>query len=280
MTIRNDYIADAEDGQSYSTDEDGIRYSLQQGFPSELRFGNPPTEWAFVGSVDVLDPEFDVDFSVPYDENDRQTKNKLYEVSTLAHCAANLIRPDIMRDRADEFRSLVWMADEGLRHAAEILFEPGRGVLKNQFRRKGVWGSEGEGAWILAFERLFVHERARRQGWATKLVTRIMHDILDRAREANRPVLVLVMPAAPEKEFRGFTDLTEVEKVRTQEDNLRAARSFWRSLGFVRMGETLLFGWTRAICGETIPKLHVREEDLDEDGVIDQRQGHLFRLHG
>ena len=145
---------------------------------------------------------------------------------------------------------------------------------------QGIWGSDNwNEPWVLTFERFHVVDDARRQGWGTKLVTRILREITALARSARNTVVVLVMPAPPEREITAKTvGLSAAAKRRWREESVREARAFWRSLGFVRLGETLFFGWTRSVQSGVVTKQPVSPGDLDNDAAIDRRRGHILRL--
>ncbi|EPS45994.1 hypothetical protein H072_2 [Dactylellina haptotyla CBS 200.50] len=263
--------------------EDGIRFRFDPGLPSELRSSTPvsSTPWSSSFTADVLDPTYDN--TKPYDQNDFEAGKRRFEESTIANVGAMLIKPELMPNGWKDFRSLSWAGEEGMRTAVDILFESRRnGALKLQYQKKGIWGADSESdgeSWILMFERFHIKNHARRQGWGRKCYLTIMEEVLEHARAAGKAVLVLVMPAAPEKEFTSNTGLTSFQgQFEFQRQTLRVARAFWRSLGFIRMGETLFFGWTRDIGDDLDRRQAVNEEDLDKDYFIDQQEGHLLCL--
>lgn len=120
-----------------------------------------------------------------------------------------------------------------------------------------------------------VVDDARRRGWGTKLAVRVIEEITKRARQAGKSVIVLSMPSYFEREISAkAAGFSVAGKQRWREESKRAAMAFWRSIGFIRVGETLSFGWSRGSGPDVVTKTAVRFEDLDKVAEIDIRKGY------
>ncbi|KAK4626575.1 hypothetical protein CLAFUW4_04392 [Fulvia fulva] len=254
----SDTSSSSRESEDWNEDENGVRFACLEGLPIEEQSGSKHrTRWVQRLSTDRLNPE-----ASPYDSDNK------YENQVLGSCGAILVRSELMSDPIQDFKTLAANAEESTRHAVKHLFNTSDRCLREEFRNQGIWGSDSDDPWVLVFERLYVSLWARRHGWASKLVTRLLEEVVDMARRAHKAVVVLTMPFAPEKEVKGGAV--------SWEEGLRSARAFWRSLGFVRMGETLFFGWTRNVqcVDKTVCfKNPVQEEDLDYDSDVDGRVG-------
>ena len=259
----SDTSSSSREGDDWNEDENGVRFACLDGLSIEERSGSKNrTRWVQRLSTDVLNPEPES----PHDSDD-------YEQKVQGYCGAVLIRSELMSDPIQDFKTLAANAEESTRHAVKHLFNTSDRCLREEFRNRGIWGSDSTDPWVLIFERLYISPASRRHGWASKLVTRILEEVINMARRAHKAVVVLAMPFAPEKEVKCGLVSTE--------QGLRNARAFWRSLGFVRMGETLFFGWTRNVqCQDRriCLKNRVQEEELDYDSDVDGRVGHSKML--
>ncbi|EME46454.1 hypothetical protein DOTSEDRAFT_70452 [Dothistroma septosporum NZE10] len=253
----SDTSSSSRDSGAWNEDESGVRFACLEGLPIEERSGSKHrTRWVQRLSTDVLSPG-----QTPYHHDE-------YEAKVLGSSGALLIRSELMSNPVQDFKTLAANAEESTRYAIKHLLNTSDRCLREQFRNQGIWGSDSDDPWVLIFERLYISPKARRRGWASKLVARVLEEVVNMARRAHKAVLVLAMPFAPEKEVRCGTV--------SQAEGLRTARAFWRSLGFVRMGETLFFGWTRNVqcSGVTVMRKNlVQTEDLEYDSDIDGRVG-------
>jgi ribosomal protein S18 acetylase RimI-like enzyme len=117
------------------------------------------------------------------------------------------------------------------------------GHLKTEYKehpiKKGtdIWGKELDRGRILYIVNLSSEKQNRRQGFARKLILAM----LDRARKEHHRFYAIVAPgfltAEVDRERRETSDDIEVTQLRLEE----IATSFWRSVGFRRIGSSKYF---------------------------------------
>lgn len=201
--------------------------------------------------------------------------------SKTGFAAAHLITPELMSHPNQDFASIHWQSQqkaESLRKVFSEIFDKDGTRMRSQYKGQGIWPSEEADPWVLGFERFHVDVNARRQGLGKKSVRRVLEEVIAKARLARKTVVVLVMPAPPEREINDRTAGLSVAKWQWREEIVTMIRAFWRSIGFVRVGEKIFFGWTRNPGFDVLEKSLVRKEDLDRDADIDRRHGYLHML--
>ena len=186
--------------------------------------------------------------------------------------------PELMSNPCHVFASLRYRPEKTLQTtttAFQQAFDIENVRLKEEFKGKGIWGSDSNDSWIMIFERFSVHADARGKGWGTKLVTRVLNEAVKRARAAGKAIIVLTMPSYIKKELAAQTkNLSAPEKQKWRVQSKRVAMAFWRTMGFVRLGETLLFAWRRSMEPSLVLKVVADKAALDEDAEIDHRKGY------
>ena len=253
-------------GYAPDIDENGIDFYFIPGFPKEQK---PQSQWAVSVSANVC----------RRDDDPEGTAARGYSF-------ALVVRPELMPEPRQNFNSLApsFVAAPGnkddvletTRVAFSKIFDPMTGWLKRDYRGMGVWGTDdNDGPWVMVFERFFIEDNSRGHGWGTKLAIRMIEEVTRRARQAGKSVIVLTIPMPPERETTAKTaGLSAAERQVWTVQSKRSATAFWRSLGFVRLGETLFYGWTRSLAPHVVTKSAVRSEDLDKDAVLDNRYWH------
>ncbi|PPJ58366.1 hypothetical protein CBER1_10779 [Cercospora berteroae] len=163
------------------------------------------------------------------------------------YCGAFRIRREHMPARPQNFASMAFRP--------EVALETTSGEAK----ASGALTTTIPGSWCL---------RASRSTW--KPAAKV---------GARKSVIVLTLPSYPERELNAKTKgFSPSERQRWKEDTKRIAMAFWRSLGFVRLGETLFFAWTRSVRPGTVVKGPVSAHDLDREAEIDLRRGDWYML--
>lgn len=276
--VDSDFQSDSDD----DAQDKNFRYSVKDGLPQDDRSGNTKrVKWTSMLAAESFDPNREPwsDTLEELAKQDRECGKRWYEKSVLGYEPTQLIRPELMSDPRRNFATLASEADQMTRDAVDTLFDRRQHTLKQEYRRLGIWGSDHEDSWIFVVERLYVQEEARRTGLATILTTRVLKELTALAGAAGKAVVVLVMPGPPEKEIAKRTaGLSLSDRRNVQAQYVRYARAFWRALGFVRIAETMWFGWTRHIGEDVVRKVKVGDAVLDYDASIDHRYGYLDRM--
>lgn len=211
-----DELSDTSSEDPYNTDQDGVRYSAELGWYQEHElYEAQKTPWVLLASADVPRP----DATGELDNAHR----------FLCMCGTILVRPDMMLNRVHDFAMIFFQSQqkaESLQIAMMEIFKPNSTRVRREYMGQGIWGSDNwNEPWVLTFERFHVVDDARRQGWGTKLVTRILREITALARSARNTVVVLVMPAPPEREITAKTvGLSAAAKRRWRAESVREAR--------------------------------------------------------
>jgi GNAT superfamily N-acetyltransferase len=184
-----------------------------------------------------------------------------------------LIRSTFWRDMEEPSQDLSTIA-------FEVFDRYGR--LKKEFKdhpiRKGTgaWGSELDVGCIFVIEDILVDKQWRRRG----IGKRVAEHLLDKSRKGRTPQFSLVVPGWLTRDI--WSDLEGKTKLEQREVRFAAAdvaTSFWRSLGFRRIGASCCLGLS-ADANHAAHKILPTEDfdpdtehpDLDEDPKDDDSE--------
>ncbi|CAJ2502924.1 Uu.00g103180.m01.CDS01 [Anthostomella pinea] len=154
-------------------------------------------------------------------------------------------------------------------------FYDGDGKIRQQFKGRGFWGADFDDSWVFVVTRIVVADENRRRGVGTDLFRTVLGRVLQwAAEEAPEPRSVFTVSdpevMRQEAEAQGFRSSADFG--RFYRESLSRAESFWRSLGFDKIGALLWFGWMRRP-GEGRSTLQAGGEPTDVDSDLDQLFG-------
>ena len=236
------YARDCEslpsDTEDLSSDAEGVYCDTEAPMPEDIDMENLIPEWE-----SLVDFHFDFEWLEVIHGKVTYQPDSLSPVEQVAHSTAYLIRRNWI---ADTF----WddMGDpEG--ETAELAFDLFNrfGSLKSQYkehpvhRGSGVWGNELDRGDILLIGEITVSEAYKRRGIGSTLA----HANLELASEKSHRFIAVVLP-----EDLGHQADTETYKASEddQEASMRpikdAVLSFWRALGFRRIGSSRWLGYS------------------------------------
>ena len=170
-----------------------------------------------------------IKFTSPADSSTKQ----------IGYCNGKLIRRDRIHSFYDDM-------EEPTPETSQVAFDlfDRYGRLRKEFKEhsikkgSGIWGDELDQGDLLLFEHLIVEKPYRRRGLGRKVV----NAMLEKTHQKSDHFFAIVSPGyltrEVEKETRGLTS-EEVKEIEEREG--RAARDFWRSLGFRRIGSSRWF---------------------------------------
>ncbi|KAG8164768.1 hypothetical protein KVR01_005043 [Diaporthe batatas] len=170
----------------------------------------------------------------------------------VANCEAFLVKRDLIIHTADEYSEFYNLIDRNsqvlgwLGH--EIFDSEGR--LRAAFKGQGIWGADSDESWILMITKILVDHKLQHQGIGRELVGALLGQVLLWAAQQNPPraVLTIAEPSVLREErerFQRTQRQSPGDIANFIESSLERAKKFWRSWGFVQLGDTKYFGWRR-----------------------------------
>ncbi|UPL00965.1 hypothetical protein LCI18_011899 [Fusarium solani-melongenae] len=153
----------------------------------------------------------------------------------IGYCDAKLVR-------RLQIHHKFWVAmEEPTRQTSELAFElfDRYGRLRKEFREHpvnkgtGVWGSELDGEDILLFENIQIEPGYHRQ----KIGTKIINAVLNKAQRKSTKFFALVKP-------RYLVETIDIDNTEQRAVVAEAAKQFFRSIGFRRVGTSGWFAFT------------------------------------
>lgn len=172
----------------------------------------------------------------------------------VANCEAFLVKRDLIIHTADEFGNFYNLIDRnsqvlgGLGHK---LFDS-EGCIRKEFKGQGIWGADSDDSWVLTIAKILVDHKMQHQGIGKTLAGAVMGQVLLWAAQQtpSRAVLTIAEPSVLREESERF----QRTQRRSPGDisnfigrSIERARTFWRSWGFVQLGNTVYFGWRRPV---------------------------------
>ncbi|POS81070.1 hypothetical protein DHEL01_v200537 [Diaporthe helianthi] len=180
----------------------------------------------------------------------------------IATCEAFLVKRDLIIPTADEYSKFYNLIDRNsqvLGWLGHEIFDS-EGLIREDFKTQGIWGTDSDDSWILMITKIIVDHNLRNQGIGRALAGAVMGQVLLWAAQQNPPrtVLTIAEPSVlrEEKErFQRTQRRTPGETLEFLETSLKRAKRFWQSWGFVKLGDTIYFGWRRPVIPD--PALHL-----------------------
>ena len=158
------------------------------------------------------------------------------EPKRIGYCDGWLIRRNSVTSFYDDM-------EEHTRDTAELAFDlfDRYGRLREEFKEypikkgSGIWQKEIDRGDLLLFQRLSIQKPYRRRG----LGRRVVNALLERTRRKSRRFFAFVSPGYLTREvIEEVEDLPDEEAKIVRERDIKIALTFWRSLGFRRVGSS------------------------------------------
>jgi GNAT superfamily N-acetyltransferase len=188
---------------------------------------------------DDLEDE-DEDDLVDEDEDETEQPNEY----TVGACSALLIS----NHRSNFYDDMEEPSVESSKLAFDLFDRYGR--LRPEFKThpfkkgSGIWKDELDSGPILLIEDLLIDKPYRCCGIGQKM----MITVLEEMRSKSEQFVALTLPGIIHGDYRKLKEnLTDEERKRFFDEELRVAIAFWRSVGFRRIGSSKWFGLASAV---------------------------------
>ncbi|KAH8788326.1 hypothetical protein F5883DRAFT_531782 [Diaporthe sp. PMI_573] len=195
----------------------------------------------------------------------------------VANCEAFLVKRDLFIHAADEYSKIYNRIDRNthvLGWLGHRLFDS-EGRVRADFKGKGIWGADSDDSWILMITKILVDHEILHQGVGRSLAGAVIGQVLLWAAQQTHPraVLTIAEPSVLREEKERF-QRTQSQSPADMSSfigiSLERAKKFWRSWGFVQLGDTDYFGWRRSAVPNPALQLPPSEgEKEDEDIAVD-----------